>query len=243
MIEARQPGTSGEPSPAADDSPEDAPVAQESDTPPDLAPPAPGERGALLTALLFASGEVVPGDRLAEYLGLEPQALRILAEETAGELRLRGLDIINAASGFKLVTAAQWDEFLRRFHRHVRQVRLSKSALEILAVIAYEQPVVRTRIDELRQVNSESTLRTLLDRRLITVTGRAETPGRPFLYRTTDRFLEVFGLSSLDDLPPRPASLDLPQPTLGVEDEELPDLEGLPGFGIEELEEGPGAAE
>ena len=138
----------------------------------------PAEKRALLSALLFASGEVVEAARLADYLGLPAAELALLAEEAAGELRPRGLDILAAAGGLRLVTAAQWDEPLAQFHRQVRRAKLSRGALEILAVIAYEQPVARTRIDDLRQVNSESTIRTLLDRRLITVAGRAETPGR-----------------------------------------------------------------
>lgn len=167
----------------------------------------PPERRALLSALLFTSGERVELKRLADFLGLDESGLRLLAEEAAGELRAIGLDILEAAGGLRMVSSAQWDPWLSAFHRQVRRARLSKSALEILAVIAYEQPVSRARIDELRQVNSESSVRSLLDRRLISVAGRAETPGRPFLYKTTPYFLEVFGLGSLADLPPKPADL------------------------------------
>ena len=194
------------------------------------------EKRALLSVLLFASGEVVPQERLSEFLGLDAAALDLLAEETSGELRTHGLDILRVAGGWRMVTAAQWDASLSRFFRQVRRGKLGKSALEILAVIAYEQPVSRSRVDELRQVNSESTLRSLLDKRLITVAGRAETPGRPFLYRTTARFLEVFGLDSLADLPPRPASLDLP--VLPAEEREsAPGLDDLPGFDEDKLDE------
>jgi segregation and condensation protein B len=167
-----------------------------------------GEQAALLTALLFTAGETIAEAQLAEYFGMGRDELTVLAEETAAELRTRGLDILAAAGGYKLVTASQWDEAITAFHRTVRKSRLSKSALEILAVIAYEQPVTRTRVEELRQVSSESTIRTLLERRLITVAGREDTPGRPFLYKTTPLFLETFGLNSLADLPPRPESLD-----------------------------------
>jgi segregation and condensation protein B len=82
----------------------------------------------------------------------------------------------------------------------------------MLAIVAYEQPVSRGQIEEVRQVNSDSTVRALLNRRLIAVAGRSEAAGRPFLYKTTDQFLEVFGLGSLADLPPRPSSL---QPVAG----------------------------
>jgi len=201
----------------------------------------PAEQGALLVTLLFAAGETVPADRLMEYFRLEPDELAVLVSETAGSLRPQGLDIISAAGGYKLVTAAQWDSYLRSFHRKVKKARLSKSALEILAVIAYEQPVTRSRIDELRQVNSESTVRSLLDKRLITVSGRADTPGRPFLYKTTDYFLEVFGLTGLTDLPPRPPSLEKAKGidigTRSAEEETPGGLEDLPGFDTDMLEQ------
>jgi segregation and condensation protein B len=195
------------------------------------------ERAALLVAILFAAGEVVDRERLAEYWELEHSDLEVLVAEAAGELRRQGLDILPVAGGYKLVTASEWDSYLHQFHRRLRKGRLSKSALEILAVIAYEQPVTRTRVDELRQVNSESTIRTLLDRRLITVAGRADTPGRPFLDRTTERFLEVFGLGSLEDLPPKPATLDKAK---GVEfgrsgDDTPAGLDELPGFDMEDI--------
>jgi len=192
------------------------------------------QKGALLTALLFSTGETVPLARLAEFLDMAEPELATFTDELAGELRLQGLDILSAAGGLRIVTSAEWDEPLRRFHRQTRKARLSRNALEILAIIAYEQPIARSRVDELRQVNSESTVRTLLDRRLITVAGRADTPGRPFLYRTTDYFLEVFGLRTLNDLPPRPAALDMPPPAPG---EAAFSIDDLPGFGEDEIEE------
>jgi len=163
---------------------------------------------ALITALLFSGGETVAGDELSAFLDVSKEDFNVLIEETAGSLRPLGLDILAAAGGYRLVTAAQWDEPIQGFYTKIRKAKLSKSALEVLAVIAYEQPVTRARVDELRQVSSESTIKLLLDRRVIKVSGRADTPGRPFLYKTTDAFLETFGLQSLKDLPPRPQSLD-----------------------------------
>ena len=197
------------------------------------------ERVALLAAVLFSAGEIVSVERLAEYFAIDPVELDVLAAETSGSLRPLGLDIMAAAGGFKLVTTGNWDSYLRNFHRKVRKTRLSKSALEILAVIAYEQPVTRARVDELRQVNSEGPIRTLLDKRIITVAGRADTPGRPFLYRTTNYFLELFGLDSLEDLPPRPVSLEKAT-GLGIgrsdEDDGPPGLDELPSFDSDMVE-------
>lgn len=177
------------------------------------APPAleRGEQQGLLTALLFASGEVLPDARLGGFFEMEPQELELLVEECSAALRQLGLDIVKSAGGYKLVTAAQWDDHLRVFYRQVRKSKLSRNALEILAVIAYEQPITRVKIDELRQANSESAVRTLLERRLITVAGREDTPGKPFKYKTTASFLELFGLASLADLPPKPVSFDVPK--------------------------------
>lgn len=193
------------------------------------------EQAGLLTAVLFSAGEVVSAERLTEYFGIDAIELDVLAAEAAGSLRPLGLDILAAAGGFKLVTTSIWDSYLRNFHRKLRRARLSKGALEILAVIAYEQPVTRARVDELRQVNSEGPIRTLLDKRIITVAGRADTPGRPFLYRTTAYFLEIFGLDSLGDLPPRPASLDKATGLdLGRQDDAEPaGLDELPGFDMD----------
>jgi segregation and condensation protein B len=166
------------------------------------------ERRALLSALLFSTGEVLDASRLQEFLRLSADELDELALECGKEMQPFGLDVLKVAGGYRMVTASRWDALLTLFHRKIRKARLSKSALEILAIVAYEQPVSRSRIDELRQVNSESTVRSLLERRLITIAGRSETPGRPFLYRTTPQFLDTFGISALDDLPPRPVSLD-----------------------------------
>ena len=191
------------------------------------------DQQALLTALLFSTGEVLDASRLREFFGLSEEELDSLAQNCAGALRSAGLDVLKVAGGYRMVTAARWDGLLTFFHRRVRKARLSKSALEILAIVAYEQPVSRSRIDDLRQVNSESTVRSLLERRLITIAGRAETPGRPFLYRTTSQFLDTFGIASLHDLPPRPASLDfaggeglLEGPFAADELDEEPDGEG-----------------
>ncbi len=168
----------------------------------------PRDQRSLLTAVLFSAGETVETARLTEFMGCDEKQLELMASEAGGELRPLGLDILRMAGGYKLLTSAIHDEYLRLFNRRVRRARLTRNALEVLAIIAYEQPVTRARVEELRQVPSESTVRTLLDRRLITVAGREESPGRPFLYRSTDAFLEMFGLGSLGDLPPRPAALE-----------------------------------
>lgn len=184
------------------------------------------EHYAVLTAILFTSGEVVDADRLAEYFTLDQTGLAVLVAETAGRLRPLGLDIVRAAEGYRLLTSSSLDDYVRQFHTRLRKSKLSRSALEILAIIAYDQPIERSKIDDIRQVSSESTVRTLLDRRLIKVSGRTDAPGRPFLYKTTAQFLETFGLDSLEDLPPRPAIMAT------TEDETEADggMDSLPSF-------------
>jgi segregation and condensation protein B len=199
------------------------------------------EKSALLCAVLFSAGEVVDSSRLCDFLLLDNEELMALVEDCNSSLAAQGLSVMPVAGGYRMMTTARWGGLLSLYHRRVRKARLSKSALEILAIIAYEQPVSRTRVDELRQVNSESTVRSLLERRLITIAGRAETPGRPFLYRTTAFFLESFGLLSLEDLPPRPATLDFSAGDSGLEgpfasEEELDSLGGDEAD-LEEIEE------
>lgn len=195
------------------------------------------DKAALLAALLFTSGEVLEEKKLREFFGLETGQLQVLAAETSGSLRPLGLDILKAAGGYRIVTASQWDSFVRMFHRQVRKAKLSKSALEILAIIAYEQPITRARVDEIRQVSSESTVRTLLDRRLLTVAGRSTAPGRPFLYNTSGQFLEVFGLEDLDDLPPRPSYLENIEDSPERPPEAAAGMENLPDFNDELVED------
>ena len=139
------------------------------------------------------------------------------------------MQLVEVAGGFQIVTRPELSEWVRRlFHEHSSQ-RLSVQALETLAVIAYRQPVTGPEIAEIRGVNTSGVLGTLLERRLIKVTGRKAVVGRPFLYATTREFLDRFGLKDLSDLPKVedmaealgmdvPPGLTDPQPT----DEVLP---------------------
>ena len=114
----------------------------------------------------------------------------------------RGIQLVEVAGGFLLVTRARFFPYLRGLAPASRPAPLSAAALETLAVVAYRQPLTRSEIEAIRGVNCESALATLLERGLIEVAGHRQAPGRPALYRTTRRFLEQFGLRSLEDLPP-----------------------------------------
>lgn len=159
---------------------------------------------AALEALLFAADAPVELARLAEVLGLAPEATRRAVEalREACDAPGRGLVLVEVAGGFRLVTRPELAPVLVRFQRLAGRSRLSRAALETLAIIAYRQPISRGEIEQLRGVGAESVLTHLLERRLIRVVGRKAAPGRPILYGTTRAFLEHFGLRDLGDLPP-----------------------------------------
>lgn len=113
----------------------------------------------------------------------------------------RAFRVRNVAGGYRLFTEPEFDSYVEALAVTTRDARLSQAALETLAVVAYRQPVSRNDVEFVRGCDCDGVLRTLLSRRLVTIKGRSEAPGRPLLYATTDRFLEYFGLSNLSDLP------------------------------------------
>lgn len=156
-----------------------------------------------LEAMLFAApGAVTPG-QLAEALELPVEVveneLHALSEAYK---QSRGLDLQWHAGKVQLTTAPQYSTLIERFLGLEATARLSRAALEALAIIAYRQPITRPAMDAIRGVNSDGVLKSLLGKGLVQETGRAEGPGRPILYGITGEFLQHFGLSSLADLPP-----------------------------------------
>jgi segregation and condensation protein B len=181
---------------------------------------------AQLEALLFASDAPLELPRLAEVLERPEEevlaTIEALRETYAGPGR--GLQLVEVAGGYRLVTRPELAPTLLRLQRLRLKTRLSRAALETLAIIAYRQPISRPEIEQLRGVGAESVLAHLLERRLVRVVGRKAAPGRPILYGTTRDFLEHFGLRDVEDLPPfetpetgRAADHADGQPPLGVE--------------------------
>ena len=163
----------------------------------------------LVEALLFAASKPVPLDKLAEAAEL-PEAVvteAIDALEAACAAPGRGVRLDRVAGGVRLVTRPEYDYPVRRLLGLDGRTKLSMAALETLAIVAYRQPVTGPEVAELRSVNSSSSIRTLLDRKLITTAGRKEVVGTPFLYKTTKEFLVHFGLKVLGDLP-KPEELE-----------------------------------
>ena len=161
------------------------------------------ELKAIVEALIFASPEPVSLKTLSRMLDAEPKeeieaALEALKKDYD---RPGGLQIVEVAGGYQIVTRPELHEWVRRlFHERTTQ-KLSVAALETLAVIAYKQPVTAPEIAEIRGVNTGGVLGTLMERKLIKIVGRKQVVGRPFLYGTTREFLERFGLNDLSDLP------------------------------------------
>lgn len=158
---------------------------------------------AIIEALIFASPEPVTMKALVKLLDGEPkdEILRAIEALKRDYDRPGGLQIVEVAGGWQIVTRPELHEWVRRlFHERTTQ-KLSVAALETLAVIAYKQPVTGPEIAEIRGVNTAGVLGTLIERKLIKIVGRKQVVGRPFLYGTTREFLERFGLNDLSDLP------------------------------------------
>lgn len=170
----------------------------------------------IVEALLFASDTPLEPERLREVLGLPDVAtVRALVDELRAryDSSSRGIAISEVGGGFRMVTRSDVAPWLVRLARARTRARLSRPALETLAIVGYKQPVSRPEIDAVRGVNSDGVIENLLERRLIRVAGRKEAPGRPFLYETTKEFLVAFGLRDLADLPKVDGDLVLPDLT------------------------------
>ena len=164
----------------------------------------PQEIRAVLEALVFASPHPITPRQIAEVLGGVPKAaweaaLQELKDEYARDGR--GLQLVEVAAGYQITTRPEYNDWVRELLDPRAPTRLSIQALETLAVIAYKQPVTLPEIIDLRGVKSGGVIKTLLEKRLIRITGRKEVVGRPMLYGTTKEFLLQFGLKDLSELP------------------------------------------
>jgi segregation and condensation protein B len=188
------------------------------------------ELKAIIEALIFASPDPLTLKAIYKLLDNEPKedVQAALAELKQDYERPGGLQLVEVAGGYQIVTKPELHEWVRRlFHERSTQ-RLSVQALETLAVVAYRQPVTSLEITEIRGVNTAGVLNTLLERHLIKIVGRKQVVGRPFMYATTKEFLIRFGLNEIGDLPKvedMAEALGIETPLLverQVEDEQLP---------------------
>ena len=161
-----------------------------------------------LEALLFSSDQPLPLSLLAESLDLAPDIVAegLLALGREYEARGAGIQLREIAGGWQIVTAPEQAEWVGRLLRGKKKMRLSRAALETMAIIAYKQPVTKSEVEAIRGVDSSGVMGTLLERNLVTIRGRSKVVGRPLLYGTTQEFLEYFGLRDLGELP-RPEEL------------------------------------
>ena len=159
----------------------------------------------IVEALLIATPEPLTEARYRACLGVEQPDLPLaelidgLQQDYANSER--AFFIKEVAGGFQLVTRSEFEPFVKSLFSRAGKLRLSQAALETLAIVSYRQPVTRNDIEAIRGVNSDSSLRTLLDRKLLEIRGREDGPGRALLYRTSTEFLQYFGLNSVKDLP------------------------------------------
>jgi len=164
---------------------------------------------ARVESVLFVAEEPVSTHRLAQVLEVTPGRIERALDALASNYDGRGLRLQYVDGAVQLTTAPEAARFVERFLGLEARLHLSQAALEALAIVAYQQPITRPEIEEIRGVGSDSVLRTLLRAGLIDRVGRANEVGRPFLYGTTSEFLQHFGLQSLDELPELGQSADM----------------------------------
>lgn len=178
------------------------------------------ELKSALEAVLFASGEPVPVERLCLGLEVDRPTLDAVAQQLMDQYSYerRGIRLLKLDTSYQLCSALEFASSVRKTLESRKPARLSQPALEVLSIIAYYQPVTRAYVDQVRGVDSAYTVGLLLERELIEEAGRLAVPGRPALFRTTKNFLRSFGLSSLEELPELPdTSKDGEQMTLELE--------------------------
>jgi segregation and condensation protein B len=167
----------------------------------------------LVEALLFSTHHPLTPQRLAELLQIKGQKSVKRAVQSLNrqyEESGRSFRVEQVAGGYQMLSLPEHGDLLKRLHQKEIDSKLTKAALETLAIIAYKQPILRADVEAIRGVACGETIRSLMEKHLVKIAGRAEEPGRPILYGTTKRFLELFGLNSVKDLPQSDA---LPAPS------------------------------
>ena len=156
-----------------------------------------------LEAILFASGEPMPAERIALVLGVEEDAVHRAAARLSEQYRAaeRGIRLVRLNNAYQLHSAPEFSEQITRILEQRRPQKLSPASMEVLAIVAYYQPVTRAYIEKMRGVDSSYTVSALVNRGLIEPCGQLEVIGRPTVFRTTDLFLRTAGISRLEDLP------------------------------------------
>ncbi len=157
----------------------------------------------IIEAVLFAAGDAVSVDKLCEITRIDrPTLLSIITRlSDSYSYNKRGIKIVKVGDKYQMATRGEFFEYVQKIAEPIKRNPLSRATLEVLAVIAYKQPVTRATIERIRGVNSDNSVSRLLELGLIEETGRLDAPGRPVLFGTTDEFLRCFAIDSISDLP------------------------------------------
>ncbi len=161
------------------------------------------ELKSIVENVLLAADQPINASELSKIFldGTDKKQLQLILDELRDEYNSRNLQITEVAEGYQLCTRHEHSAFIRKFLKLDRSTRLSQPSLDALSIIAYKQPLTRQEVDEIRGVDSSGVLKTLLEKKVIGPAGRKKVPGRPIMYRTTQKFLEYFGLKDLSGLP------------------------------------------
>lgn len=157
-----------------------------------------------IESIIFISDQPVTVDKLTlAFPDIDRSQIRKCLKELVSDWEElnRGFFLAEIAGGFQFRTDPKHSEDISNYNKKIKKFRLSRAALEVIAIIAYKQPVTRVEIESIRGVDSSGVINVLLERRVIEIKGRKEVIGKPFLYGTTTEFMEIFGLKSLNDLP------------------------------------------
>ncbi|OQY26580.1 MAG: SMC-Scp complex subunit ScpB [Candidatus Cloacimonetes bacterium 4572_55] len=157
----------------------------------------------IVEALLFSSSDPLSPQKIRKATGESVKKIREVVLELQNDymIRAHAFHIKEVATGYLLLTLPEYDSWISKLRSEKRRSRLSKATLETLAIVAYKQPIIRSEVEDIRGVNSDGIISQLIEKKLVTLSGRSETIGRPHYLRTTKQFLNYFGLKSLDDLP------------------------------------------
>lgn len=159
---------------------------------------------AIVESLLFAAGEAVELDRIADIVDVDKKSLREIIKKMmdAYNYEKRGIRIIRLEDSYRMCTRGEYKEYVSMLMKPPRKMQLSNAAIEVLAIVAYKQPVTRATIEHIRGVNCDYIVNRLIERKFIAEVGRLkDAPGRPILFGTTNEFLQTFGIESISDLP------------------------------------------
>ncbi len=158
---------------------------------------------AILEGVLFAAGDAVELDRLADIVDVDKRSLREILKQMMDQYNFerRGIHIIQLEDSYQMCTRGEFHDYIAMLAEPRRKQNLSNAAIEVLAIVAYKQPVTRSMIENIRGVNCDYVVSRLVERGLIEETGRLDAPGRPLLFGTTQEFLRCFGIASLKELP------------------------------------------